>query len=135
MKRLAIGLLLTSLLLGAGALTVGAAPLFQDPNVVWSTTVDGTVGYLLLVNTSSDAFNTVILVASTPFDIVDAECYLYSGGQVVVSGLDNYLGQLANTYYRINLPQSVGFMDFVILKITSSNDQAIKLFSAELKKY
>lgn len=134
MKRLAIGLLLTSLLLGA-ALTVGASPLFEDPNVVWSTTLDGTVGYLLLVNTGSDTFNTVILVASTPIALVDAECYIYSGGQIVVSGLDDYLGQLADTYFRINLPQSVGFMDFVILKITSTNDQAIKLFQATFKYY
>jgi hypothetical protein len=134
MKRLAIGLLLTSLLLGA-ALTVGASPLFEDPNVVWSTTLDGTVGYLLLVNTGSDMFNTVILVASTPIALVDAECYIYSGGQIVVSGLDNYLGQLADTYFRINLPQSVGFMDFVILKITSTNDQSIKLFQAMFKYY
>lgn len=134
MKRLAIGLLLTSLLLGA-ALTVGASPVFEDPNVVWSTTLDGTVGYLLLVNTGSDMFNTVILVASTPIALVDAECYIYSGGQIVVSGLDNYLGQLADTYFRINLPQSVGFMDFVILKITSTNDQAIKLYQATFKNY
>lgn len=134
MKRLAIGLLLTSLLLGA-ALTVGASPLFEDPNVIWSTTLDGTVGYLLLVNTGSDTFNTVILVASTPIALVDAECYIYSGGQIVVSGLDNYLGQLADTYFRINLPQSVGFMDFVILKITSTNDQAIKLYQATFKNY
>lgn len=134
MKRLAIGLLLTSLLLGA-ALTVGASPLFEDPNVVWSTTLDGTVGYLLLVNTGSDMFNTVILVASTPIALVDAECYIYSGGQIVVSGLDDYLGQLADTYFRINLPQSVGFMDFVILKITSTNDQSIKLFQAMFKYY
>jgi hypothetical protein len=134
MKRLAIGLLLTSLLLGA-ALTVGASPVFEDPNVVWSTTLDGTVGYLLLVNTGSDMFNTVILVASTPIALVDAECYIYSGGQIVVSGLDNYLGQLADTYFRINLPQSVGFMDFVILKITSTNDQSIKLFQAMFKYY
>jgi len=134
MKRLAIGLLLTSLLLGA-ALTVGASPLFEDPNVVWSTTLDGTVGYLLLVNTGSDMFNTVILVASTPIALVDAECYIYSGGQIVVSGLDDYMGQLADTYFRINLPQSVGFMDFVILKITSTNDQAIKLFQAMFKYY
>jgi len=134
MKRLAIGLLLTSLLLGA-ALTVGASPVFEDPNVVWSTTLDGTVGYLLLVNTGSDMFNTVILVASTPIALVDAECYIYSGGQIVVSGLDDYLGQLADTYFRINLPQSVGFMDFVILKITSANDQAIKLFQATFKYY
>lgn len=134
MKRLAIGLLLTSLLLGA-ALTVGASPLFEDPNVVWSTTLDGTVGYLLLVNTGSDTFNTVILVASTPIALVDAECYIYSGGQIVVSGLDDYLGQLADTYFRINLPQSVGFMDFVILKITSTNDQAIKLYQATFKYY
>jgi hypothetical protein len=134
MKRLAIGLLLTSLLLGA-ALTVGASPVFEDPNVVWSTTLDGTVGYLLLVNTGSDMFNTVILVASTPIALVDAECYIYSGGQIVVSGLDDYLGQLADTYFRINLPQSVGFMDFVILKITSTNDQSIKLFQAMFKYY
>ena len=134
MKRLAIGLLLTSLLLGA-ALTVGASPVFEDPNVVWSTTLDGTVGYLLLVNTGSDTFNTVILVASTPIALVDAECYIYSGGQIVVSGLDDYLGQLADTYFRINLPQSVGFMDFVILKITSTNDQAIKLYQATFKYY
>jgi hypothetical protein len=134
MKRLAIGLLLTSLLLGA-ALTVGASPVFEDPNVVWSTTLDGTVGYLLLVNTGSDMFNTVILVASTPIALVDAECYIYSGGQIVVSGLDDYLGQLADTYFRINLPQSVGFMDFVILKITSTNDQAIKLYQAMFKYY
>jgi len=134
MKRLAIGLLLTSLLLGA-ALTVGASPVFEDPNVVWSTTLDGTVGYLLLVNTGSDMFNTVILVASTPIALVDAECYIYSGGQIVVSGLDDYMGQLADTYFRINLPQSVGFMDFVILKITSTNDQAIKLFQAMFKYY
>jgi hypothetical protein len=134
MKRLAIGLLLTSLLLGA-VLTVGASPVFEDPNVVWSTTLDGTVGYLLLVNTGSDMFNTVILVASTPIALVDAECYIYSGGQIVVSGLDDYLGQMADTYFRINLPQSVGFMDFVILKITSANDQAIKLFQATFKYY
>jgi hypothetical protein len=134
MKRLAIGLLLTSLLLGA-VLTVGASPVFEDPNVVWSTTLDGTVGYLLLVNTGSDMFNTVILVASTPIALVDAECYIYSGGQIVVSGLDDYLGQLADTYFRINLPQSVGFMDFVILKITSTNDQAIKLYQAMFKYY
>ncbi len=134
MKRLAIGLLLTSLLLGA-VLTVGASPVFEDPNVVWSTTLDGTVGYLLLVNTGSDMFNTVILVASTPIALVDAECYIYSGGQIVVSGLDDYMGQLADTYFRINLPQSVGFMDFVILKITSTNDQAIKLFQAMFKYY
>ena len=134
MKRLAIGLLLTSLLLGAG-LTVAASPLFEDQNAVWSTTLDGTVGYLLLVNTGSDTFNTIILVASTPIALVDAECYIYSGGQIVVSGLDNYMGQLADTYFRINLPQSVGFMDFVILKITSSNDQAIKLYQATFKNY
>jgi hypothetical protein len=52
-----------------------------------------------------------------------------------VSGLDDYLGQMADTYFRINLPQSVGFMDFVILKITSANDQAIKLFQATFKYY
>ncbi|MCX6094124.1 MAG: hypothetical protein NTY63_04775 [Candidatus Bipolaricaulota bacterium] len=134
MKRLAIGLLLTSLLLGAG-LTVAASPLFEDPNVVWSTTLDGTAGYLLLVNTGSDTFNTIILVASTPIALVDVECYIYSGGQIVVSGLDNYLGQMADTYFRINLPQSVGFMDYVVLKITSSNDQAIKLYQATFKNY
>ena len=132
MKRLAVGLLLTSLVLGVG-LTAGAVPLFENPNLVWSTTLDGTVGYLLIVNTSSDTFNTLIVVASTAILLEDAECYIYSGGQVVVSGLSDYLAQLADTYYRIDLPQPVGFMDFVILKITSENDQVIKLYSAEFK--
>jgi len=134
MKRLAIGLLLMSLLLGAG-LTVGAVPLFEDPNVLWSTTVDGTVGYLLVVNTSATSFNTLILESFTPILLVDAECYIYSGGQIVVSGLSDYLGQMNNNFYRIDLPQPLGFMDFVILKITSQYEQVLKLFQATLKSY
>lgn len=134
MKRLAIGLLLMSLLLGAG-LTVGAVPLFEDPNVIWSTTVDGTVGYLLVVNTSGTSLNTLILEAYTPILIVDEECYIYSGGQIVVSGLSDYLGQLSNNFYRIDLPQPLGFMDFVILKVTSQYAQVIRLYQATLKSY
>ncbi|MDD5646767.1 MAG: hypothetical protein PHW86_06315 [Candidatus Bipolaricaulis sp.] len=135
MKRLAIGLLLTSLLLSAGALTAGAVPLFEDPNIVWSSTVDGTIGWLLVVNTSDVVYNTLILEATTPILLEDAECYIYSGGQIVVSGLSDYMGQMADTFYRINLPYSVGFMDFVILKITSEYEQPINLFQATFKNY
>jgi hypothetical protein len=135
MKRLAIGLLLTSLLLGAAALTAGAVPLFEDPNIIWTSTSDGTVGYLLVVNTSDVVYNTLILEAFTPILLEDAECYIYSGGKIVVSGLDDYLGQMNNNFYRINLPEPVGFMDFVILKITAQYDQAINLFQATLKSY
>jgi hypothetical protein len=52
-----------------------------------------------------------------------------------VSGLDDYLGQMNNNFYRINLPEPVGFMGFVILKITAQYDQAINLFQATLKSY
>ncbi len=135
MKRLAIGLLLSSMLLVAGALSVGAVPVYEDPNVLWTTDEAGTTGYLLVVNMDDVSYNTLILESYTPVSIVDDECFIYVDGTIVVEGLSSYLGQLNNNYYRIDLSESVGYMDFVILKLTSDYDQPIRLYQAMFGNY
>jgi hypothetical protein len=136
MKRLAMGLMLTSLLLVAAAFSVGAVPLYEDPNVLWTSTEDGTTGYLLVVNMDEGvSYNTLILESYTPVSLVDDACLIYSGGAVVVQGLTDYLGQLNNNFYRINLPVAVGYLDFVILKLTADYDQSIRLYQATFANY
>ncbi|MEW5826890.1 MAG: hypothetical protein AB1778_08695 [Candidatus Bipolaricaulota bacterium] len=131
MKKLGMVVLLASALLVGGALTAGAVPFFEATNVLWTATSDGTVGWLLIVNMDEGvSYNTLIVEAFTPVNIVDAECLIYSGGAVVATGLTDYLAQMANNFYRINLPVEVGYLDFVIVKLAARRAQPIALYQA-----
>jgi hypothetical protein len=131
MKKLSAGLLLVSLLLGTAVLAAGAVPFFEAKNVLWTSTTNGQTGWLLIVNmTEGAAYNSLVVEAFTPFSIVDAECKIYSGGKVVATGLTDYMQQQNNTFVRIDLPVSIGYLDFVIVKLQARAAQAISLYSA-----
>jgi hypothetical protein len=134
MKRLAMGVMLTSLLFFVVAFTAAAQPFYEEPNVLWSATVDGTSGYLLVVNTEEGmSYGTIVLQAYTSVSIVDDESVIYVDGAIAATGISDYVGQLTDTIYVINLPVPLGYMDFAIVKLTAENDQFIKLYDVELQ--
>lgn len=130
MKRLAMGLMLMSLLVAA-AFSVGAVGIYDDPNALYSGSVDGLTGYLLLVNTSETAtYTKVVLSAYAPYNVVlDGSYMIVDGAQV--DGLAA-MAQFNYTYTTITLPVALGYMDFVILQLGSRDIRPLSLYEATL---
>jgi hypothetical protein len=130
MKRLAMGLILTSLLVAA-AFSAGAVTIYEDPNALYSASVDGLTGYLLLVNTSETVVYTkVVLSAYAPLNVVVESSYMIVDGSQV-DGI-TAMAQFNYTYTTITLPVALGYMDFVILQLGSRDTRALSLYEAKL---
>jgi hypothetical protein len=129
MKRLAMGLMLVSLLVAA-AFSAGAYTIY-DSNVLYSASVDGLVGYLLVVNMSeTETFDKVVLSAYAPCNVVtDGSFVIVAGAQVGGLGV---MAQFNYTYTTITLPAPLGYMDYVILQLGSRDTRPLSLYEVKL---
>ncbi len=145
MKRLAVGLLLASMVLVAGA--ASATTIYDDPNVVLSSTVDGLTLWVLVANNGDVPVNQLFInLATGGFDadgvnLINADLagsYVYKldGSAVAFTltatdlrGWDvaaNYDG----TMQRFWLPVTVLPHEYAVVKFVGSIE--IGVFKAEL---
>ncbi len=138
MRKLAIGLLLTSMVV-VGAL--GATPINEDPNVTLVATTDGSSAWLFVQNASDmSAYALVIsLVERATIDVDQSYVCKADGTKVaftlvkgdgrtyVISAVGNYSTQ------RVWLPVEVAPWEYVVVKLNWFESAPVNVFSAEFE--